>query len=87
VDRGWDRIEEGGQIGDAADLVEPLFSREFVGEGEEVRRLPPVVEVENRLIDQPVRAVVEVVRFDDRGNLDDRIAIDQQTAEDRLLGL
>ncbi len=62
VDGGRHRVEEGRQIGDAADLLQPLTASQLVGEGDEVGRFPPVVEVEDGVVDRAVAPGVEVVR-------------------------
>ena len=60
---------------------------QLVDQGDEVGRLATLVQIEDRLIDPAVLLPIEVLRFQERGDLDHRIGIDEQRAEDGFLGL
>ena len=56
-------------------------------DGDDVDRLAPLEQLEHRRVDPAVRLAVEVRRAQELRDLDDRVAVDQDGAEHRLLGL
>ena len=60
---------------------------ERLGDGHDVDRLALVEQLEHRRVDRAVRRAIEVLRSQELGDLDDRVAVDQDRAENRLLGL
>ena len=87
VDRGRRLVGEAGQIGTAADRLELVGAFERLGDGDDVDRLASLVEVEDGGVDPAVGLAIEVGGPEEFGDLDDRVAIDQDGAQDRLLGL
>ena len=79
-------VDEARQVGRTADLIELRSSFQDFRHGDDVDRLAALVEVEHRLVDRAVIGPVEVRRTQEVGDLDDRVAIDEEGAEDRLLG-
>ena len=62
-------------------------SLERLRHGDEVHRLAPLEQLQHRAEDAPVGLPVEVLRAQEFRDLDDRLAVDQDRAEHRLLGL
>ena len=87
VDRGGNGIEQAGKVGEPACLIVLPAPLQLVGEGDEVSRLAPVVEIENGAIDETVGDGVEVFRPQEGRHPDDGVAVDEETAEHRLLRL
>ena len=56
-------------------------------DGDDVDRLAALEQLEHRLEDLAVRLAVEVRGPQELGDLDDRVAVDEDRAEHRLLGL
>ena len=86
VDGGRRLVRELREIGPAADLLQVLATFERLGDRDEVDRLPPLEELEHRLVDRAVGLAIEVLRLEEFRDLDDRLAIDQDGAQHRLLG-
>ena len=86
-DRRRRLLGERRQVAAAADRLEVAGPLERLGHGDDVDRLATLPEVEHRGVDRPVGLAVEVGRAEDVRNLDDGVAVDQEGAEDRLLGL
>ncbi len=75
------------QIGGAADVVEPVPQRQLVGQGDLVDRLATVEQRLGGLEAVPRPGVVEVLGPQERGDLGQRLRIDQDGADDRFLGV
>ena len=87
VDGGGRLVAEHREVGATADGLELVDALEHLGDGDDVHRLASLEELEDRGVDDPVRLAVEVLRPEELGDLDDRVAVDEDGAEDRLLGL
>ncbi len=86
MDGGRGLVGEAREVRPSADRLELLAALERLGDRDDVDRLAPLEQVEHRGVDDPVRLAVEVFRAEELGDLDDRVAIDQDRAEDGLLG-
>ena len=80
-------FDEARQVGPAADRLELLAPLERLGDRDDVDRLAPLEQVEDRRVDRAVGLAVEVLGAQELGDLDDRVAVDEDRAEHRLLGL
>jgi hypothetical protein len=87
MDRGRRLVRQLRQVRPAADLLEVLAALEGLGDRDKVNGLAPLEELEHRAIDRAMGLPVEVLRLEEFGDLDDRLAVDQDRAEDGLLGL
>ena len=87
VDRRGRQVDERRQVGRAADLLQRVVAGQDLRDGDDVHRLAPLVQLEDGLVDGAVGLAVEVRRPQEVRHLDDRVAVDQQGAEHRLLGL
>ena len=87
VDRGRRLVRQARQVGAAADRLELVAALERLGDRDDVDRLAPLEQVEDRGVDPAVGLPVEVGRAQELGDLDDRVAVDEDGAEHRLLGL
>ena len=87
VDGGRRLVRQARQVGAPADRLELVLALERLGDGDDVDRLATLEQVEDGGIDPPVRLPVEVRRPQELGDLDDRVAVDEDRAEHRLLGL
>ena len=87
MDGGGRLVREAREVGAPADRVELLTPLERLGDGHDVDRLAALEEVEDGRVDPPVGLAVEVLGAEELGHLDDRIAIDEDGAKDRLFGL
>jgi hypothetical protein len=79
------QVDEARQVGGAADGVELAAPLEDLRDGHQVDRLPAIVEVKDRAVDRAVVTAVEVLRAEEVCDLDDRVLVDEQGAEHRLL--
>ena len=79
-------IRERREVRSAADLLQVPVPLERLGDRDDVDRLTALPELEHGGVDAPVRLPVEVLGPDDVGDLDDRVAVDQERAKDGLLG-
>ena len=79
-------LGERREVGPAADLLEVAAALQRLRDGDDVDRLATLPQLEHRGVDAAVGLPVEVVRPDDVGHLDDRVAVDEERAEDRLFG-
>ena len=86
-DRRRRLLGERREVAAAADRLEVAGPLERLGDRDDVDRLAALPEVDHRAVDRPVRLAVEVDRAKDVGDLDDGVAVDQEGAEDGLLGL
>ena len=87
VDGGRRRAREARQVGPAADRLQLARPLEGLRDRDDVDRLAPLEQVEHRLEDLAVRLPVEVRGPQELGDLDDRVAVDEDRAEHGLLGL
>ena len=87
VDGGRRLVREARQVGPTADRLELVLALERLGDRDDVDRLAPLEQLERGGIDPPVRLAIEVGRAEELGDLDDRVAVDQDGTEHRLLGL
>ena len=86
VDGGRRLVREAGQVGAATDRLELVAPLERLGDGDDVDRLAPLEQVEHRRVDAAVGLPVEVLGAQELGDLDDRVAVDEDGAEHGLLG-
>ena len=87
VDRGRRLVREAREVGPTADRLELVLALERLGDRDDVDRLAPLEQLERGGIDPAVRLAIEVGRAKELGDLDDRIAVDQDGTEHGLLGL
>ena len=87
VDGGRRLVRQAREVGPAADRLELVAPLERLGDGDDVDRLAALEQVEDGRVDPPVRLAVEVLGAEELGDLDDRVAVDEDGAEHRLLGL
>jgi len=87
VDGARHHAEELSEVGDAAGIVEASGPFEFVDNRHEVGGYPPVVKVEQSLVDDTMAPAKEIVRSEEGSNPNDGVAIDEQATEHGLLGL
>ena len=88
VDRGGRQVDEAGQVGRAADLLQRRRCRSSdLRDGDDVHRLAPLVQLQDGPVDGAMCLAVEVLRPQEVRDLDDRVTVDQQGAQHRLLGL
>ncbi len=86
MDCGRRLVREAREVGPATDGVKLVTPLERLGDGHDVDRLAPLVEVEDRGIDAAVGLPVEIGGPEELRDLDDCIAIDEERPQDRLLG-
>ena len=84
---GGDDVHERGKVCRAADRVDLAFLLEPVREREDVDRFAILVELEHRLEDLIVVVLVEIAGTHDIRDLDDRVLVEHECTEHRLLGL
>ena len=87
VDRGRRLVRQARQVRPATDRLELLAPLERLRHRDDVDRLAPVEQLQDRRIDPRVGLAVEVLRAQELGDLDDGIPVDQDRAEHGLLGL
>jgi hypothetical protein len=87
VDRRRRHVGQLRQVRPTADLLEVLAPLERLRHGDEVDGLAPLEQLEHGLEDAAMRLPVEVLRAEEFRDLDDRLAVDEDRAEHRLLGL
>ena len=87
VDRGRRLVREAREVGPTADRLELVLALERLRDRDDVDRLAPLEQLERGGIDPAVRLAIEVGRAKELGDLDDRIAVDQDGTEHGLLGL
>ena len=86
VDGGRGLVGQARQVRAAADGLELLGAFERLGHGDDVDRLALVKQLEHGRVDGAVGRAVEVLGAEELGDLDDRVTIDEDRAEDGLLG-
>jgi hypothetical protein len=84
VDRRRYGIDQAGDIGRAANLVELPPSLQLVADGEKIDRLPSLVEDQGRVIDPAMFLPVKVLVLEDSGHTDDRIWVNEKRTQNRL---
>jgi hypothetical protein len=87
MDGGGRLVREAGQIRATTDRLKVVGALECLGDGDDVDRLAPFEQVEDGRVDPAVCLPVEVVGAEELRDLHDGITIDEDGAEDRLLGL
>ena len=87
VGRARYAVHERREIGRAADLVELARAPELLFERDQVDRVSALAEPLHLVEDAPVRIAEEVARRDQLRGVVERFVVDQDRAEDRLLGL
>jgi hypothetical protein len=87
MDGGRGLVREAREVGATADRLELVLALERLRDRDDVDRLAPLEQLERRGIDPAIRLAIEVSRAKELGDLDDRIAVDQDGPEHRLLGL
>ena len=87
VDRGRREIDEAGQVRRPADPLQLPVTLQGLRHRDQVHRLPALVQLEDGAIDGAMVRAIEVVRPEHLRDLDDRIAVDEQGAQHRSLGL
>ncbi len=86
VDRRGDHVDERSEIAGPSHMLQLPATLEFVTERHEIGRLALLVQVNDGPVDQAMGLAVEVVGAQERGDFEKGIRIDQQAAQDRLLG-
>ncbi len=86
VDGGRRLVAQARQVGPAAHGFEVLAALERLRHGDDVDRLAALEQVEDRGIDAAVGLTVEILGPQELGDLDDGIAVDEDGAENGLLG-
>ncbi len=87
VDGGRRLVRQARQVGAAADRLELIATLQRLRDRHDVDRLAPLEQVEHRGVDPAVGLPVEVGGAQELGDLDDRVAVDQDRPEHGLLGL
>ena len=77
VDGGRRLVRQARQVGATADRLELVAPLERLGDRDDVDRLASLEQVEDRRVDPAVRLPVEVRRPQELGDLDDRVAVDE----------
>jgi hypothetical protein len=86
VDSRRRRVREARELGSAADALQLFVSIERLRHGDDVDRLATLEQIEDRGVDLAVRLTIEVSRPKKLGDLHDRVPIDEDRTEYRLLG-
>ncbi len=81
VDRRRHHVDQAGDVSWTANVREFAPPFEFVTDKDEVRRLLAFVQVPGHLINLAVGNPVEVIGLEETSNPHDRIAVDQDAAE------
>ena len=82
-----DAVDERGDVGGAADLVEIAGAFERVFQRDQIDRLAAFGELDHPLEDAAMRVAEERARVDDRRGDVERFVVDENRAEDRALGV
>lgn len=75
------------QVGRSAYVVEPIPQRQLMRKGDLVDRVAPVKQRLGGLKAVPCPGIVEVLGFEERGDLGQSLWIDQDGADNRFLGV
>ena len=87
MDRGRRLVDEPGQVGTAADRFELVAPLERLRDGDDVDAARAARTARgSRRRSAPLRLAVEVLGPQELGDLDDRVAVDEDRAEHGLLG-
>ena len=78
VDRGRRLVRQARQVGATADGLELVLALERFRDRDDVDRLAALEQVQDGRVDPRVRLTIEVGRPQELGDLDDRVAVDQQ---------
>ncbi len=84
VYRSGHHLDEVGEVGWAADPLEPLVQRQLVGDRHLVDRLAPVEQGKAGLVAPAVLLAVEVARLEERGDPRQGLAVDEDRSDERL---
>ncbi len=87
MDRGGDRVHEAGQVRRAPHFGQPIATSELLAERDQIDRLALGVEREHGLVDVGVLGPIEVGGLEEVPDAQDGIRIDEDRAQDALLGL
>ena len=87
VDGGGDGVDELGDVGRAARLVQKPPCLQLVAQGHEVHRLPPLVEGQDGLVDPAVLLDVEIFRAEEGSHTKEGLRVDQEGPQHRLFRL
>src|SRR4029453_10684185 len=80
-------VDERGDVGGAADLVEIAGTSELLLERDQIDRVAALGQPHHLVEDAPMRVAKEILRVDDfRGEVE-RVVVQQNRAEDRASGL
>ena len=85
--RGRDGVDQVAEVRDAAHLIEPVASSQLLGDSAGVGRNARVIAGEHGLVDLRVTLHVEVLDLEPRGDRHNCLAVEQDGAKRRLLGL
>ena len=80
-------VRQGAEVGAPADRFQVLVALERLGDRDDVNRLAPFEQVQDHRVDLGMGLAVEVLGLEELGDLDDRVAVDEDRAEHGLLGL
>ena len=80
-------VAQRGQVRAPAHALEPPGPLEGLRDGHDVDRLAAFEQLEDGAVDEAVGLTVEVLRAQELGDLHDGVAVDEDRAEDRLLGV
>ena len=83
----WRLVGQRGEVRPAADGFEILGPFESLGNSHDVDGFAALVQVEHGAVDRPVGRPIEVIGLENRRDLDDGVAVDEDRAEHRFLGL
>src|SRR5258708_5937857 len=87
VPTGWDFVGQVTNGAVATDLFELVAFLQLISERDEIGRLPALVELEHRSIDDAMRIAVEVVGPQELDHLLYRVGLDQDASQDAALSL
>ena len=87
VGRARHAVDERGDVGRAADLVELARPPELLLQRDEIDRVVALRQLDHLVEDAPVRVAEEIVGVDDLGGEVERVVVQQDRAEHRPLGL
>ncbi len=87
VQRGRDTVQQTGQVGRAADLVQAPLPLELFGDRQQIDRQPLVVKAGEGLVDPTIAMEVEIFRRQELGDVVVGLRIDQHRPQDGLFSL
>ena len=80
-------VGQRGDVGGTADLFELARPAQFLAQRHEINRLVALAQRDHLVEDAPVRVAEEVARIDQLDGVVERLVVNQDRAEDRLLSL